>query len=481
MTNIFRLKFAAFSILLMLVSSVSLYAQIPKYQYGIASWYGSEYEGKKTANGEIYDPNKLTAAHKTLPFGSKVQVENLENGKSVIVIINDRGPFVENRIIDLSQKAAEKLAFTDRGTTYVKTTYLNDNTEDSTATTTDTEDTTPSVATDTEDTTSSVATDTEDTTPSVATEVDDTVVSDDTPIEVPETRVQPEVVDDIETTTLSVDDAAVRTNFVSITNYVNKDTGPLTNRFVENDINFNNKNFDDEFIVEEPIEEPLIPIDDFTVVSNNTKNVVNLDDVDTPTEKKSLVLDYIPVTTNVINLYITNKPDIVDEPVVVDEVEITPDILLSNESETAIKVEKKEIRNELSDEIPIETVKEVDIHIPADIPAEIPENPKISDNSEKRGEAILNPKITADEYGYSYAVQVGAFRKEANALGLYDRLKSRGFDAFMTEVVVKGKNFTRVRVGYFNSLSKAKSTIAELRRLNLPGLVVKIKFASYGK
>lgn len=89
------------------------------YQTGIASWYGNDFHGKITANGEIYDMHKLTAAHRTLPFHTMVEVENLENGLKVLVRINDRGPFLKNRIIDLSWQAAHRLAMTDKGTAAV--------------------------------------------------------------------------------------------------------------------------------------------------------------------------------------------------------------------------------------------------------------------------------------------------------------------------------------------------------------------------
>ena len=78
-------------------------------QTGAASWYGRPYHGRRTANGEIYDMRKMTAAHKTLPFGSIVRVVNKQNGKSVQVRINDRGPFIRGRIIDLSREAARRL------------------------------------------------------------------------------------------------------------------------------------------------------------------------------------------------------------------------------------------------------------------------------------------------------------------------------------------------------------------------------------
>lgn len=79
------------------------------YETGIASYYHPNLAGRKTANGEIYDPRKLTAAHKTLPFGTIVEVRSKKTGRSVVVRINDRGPFSKKRIIDLSNAAAEQM------------------------------------------------------------------------------------------------------------------------------------------------------------------------------------------------------------------------------------------------------------------------------------------------------------------------------------------------------------------------------------
>ena len=96
---------------------------------GIASWYGPDFHSKKTSNGEIYDMYAMTAAHKTLPMNTVVKVDNLENGKSIIVRINDRGPFVKGRIIDLSNKAAYQIDMVKRGTAKVKVTVLGYNGE----------------------------------------------------------------------------------------------------------------------------------------------------------------------------------------------------------------------------------------------------------------------------------------------------------------------------------------------------------------
>src|SRR5687768_11586677 len=89
-------------------------------QTGKASFYADKFEGAPTASGDKYKHNKLTAAHKSLPFGTKVRVTNLDNNQTVEVVVNDRGPWVENRIIDLSKSAAEKLGFVNQGLAEVK-------------------------------------------------------------------------------------------------------------------------------------------------------------------------------------------------------------------------------------------------------------------------------------------------------------------------------------------------------------------------
>jgi peptidoglycan lytic transglycosylase len=94
--------------------------KVQKVLRGTASWYGSRFHGKKTASGDRYDPNKLTAAAKNLPLGSKAIVTNLKNGNSVEVEINDRGPYVAERVIDVSYAAAKELGFAESGTAPVK-------------------------------------------------------------------------------------------------------------------------------------------------------------------------------------------------------------------------------------------------------------------------------------------------------------------------------------------------------------------------
>ena len=101
--------------------------QAPRPGYvetGYASWYGDPYHGRRAANGEVYDKNKLTAAHLTMPFETWVKVTNLENSRSVTVRITDRGPFVKGRIIDLSQEAARQIRMIGPGTALVRVAVL---------------------------------------------------------------------------------------------------------------------------------------------------------------------------------------------------------------------------------------------------------------------------------------------------------------------------------------------------------------------
>ncbi|RPE13652.1 septal ring lytic transglycosylase RlpA family protein [Chitinophaga lutea] len=90
---------------------------------GKASYYADKFQGRRTANGEIFRQQRMTAAHRTLQFGAKVKVKNLDNGRTIKVRINDRGPFVAGRIIDLSRKAAKKLGMTQAGVANVQIIY----------------------------------------------------------------------------------------------------------------------------------------------------------------------------------------------------------------------------------------------------------------------------------------------------------------------------------------------------------------------
>lgn len=110
--------------LLALLSSPSFAAHPGQVQTGIASYYHDSLHGNRTASGQIYDKAKMSAAHKTLPLGSRVRVTDTRTGKSIVVRVNDRGPFIKGRIIDLSRRAAKELGIIRRGITPVKVEVL---------------------------------------------------------------------------------------------------------------------------------------------------------------------------------------------------------------------------------------------------------------------------------------------------------------------------------------------------------------------
>lgn len=120
----FRKQLLIWGCLLGLASSCApVLTRNMQVETGKASYYANKFEGRKTASGQIYRHRKMTAAHRSLPFGTEVKVTNLQNGKSVKVEINDRGPFVAGRIIDVSQKAAKKLEMVHQGVVSVEIRY----------------------------------------------------------------------------------------------------------------------------------------------------------------------------------------------------------------------------------------------------------------------------------------------------------------------------------------------------------------------
>ncbi len=120
-------SFLRFFLLLFLMIQFNVFFAQKNYnKTGKASYYADKFEGRKTASGEIYKQSKLTAAHRSLPFGTRLKVTNIKNGKSVIVRVNDRGPFVKGRIIDLSKRAASEINLIKMGVAEVKVEQVRD-------------------------------------------------------------------------------------------------------------------------------------------------------------------------------------------------------------------------------------------------------------------------------------------------------------------------------------------------------------------
>jgi len=118
--NLSRVSWLIFALFMFTYSCTLGVRKRPFIEEGLASYYALEAHGKRTASGERYDMYKLTAAHRTLPFGTLVKVTNLENGKTVVVRINDRGPGIKNRIMDLSFEAAKRLKMLKKGVARVR-------------------------------------------------------------------------------------------------------------------------------------------------------------------------------------------------------------------------------------------------------------------------------------------------------------------------------------------------------------------------
>jgi rare lipoprotein A len=98
----------------------TLLTQKSAYKYGIASWYGEDFQGSETASGEAYNMNSLTAAHRNLPLGTRIRVTNLRNRRSLVLRVNDRGPFIPGRLLDVSRAAARLLGFAASGRAHVQ-------------------------------------------------------------------------------------------------------------------------------------------------------------------------------------------------------------------------------------------------------------------------------------------------------------------------------------------------------------------------
>jgi rare lipoprotein A len=113
--NLFAIRLAVMGLALAVCGHAQGQPVALAVEEGIASWYGAAFDGQRSASGEIFDSGQLTAAHRTLPFGTRVRVHRLGSAESIVVRINDRGPYIESRIIDLSYAAAQRLGVTDPG------------------------------------------------------------------------------------------------------------------------------------------------------------------------------------------------------------------------------------------------------------------------------------------------------------------------------------------------------------------------------
>ncbi len=370
-----------------------VHAQFPKFYYGIISVSSDDYEGKITASGEPYDPDKLTAAHQTLPFGTEIEIENLENGKKARVKVNDRGPLSGNRLLDVSRKAAETLGFLRKGTVYAKVGVIRmgDNKVKEA--------------------------------PSAPLSAPDPAGSIPVPAPAAPAPSAPAVSAPAGQTTPASRMTVVETNFalITATNFVDR-----TN-FLE--VSITNTNimeippYEDKFI-ELPLEEREIglpvAIGDEFIMDEPAAAGVN------PAAPPALALpaeEPLPVQP------VIPADSITAEPAAPAPSAPFSESLLANEE--AIQLEKLESRGEA-----------------------------VRESSFRKG---------------NFAVQAGAFRRESNALRLYDRLREKDYRVFSAEAEIRGRKWYRVRIGYFQTLEEAKSVLDRLKKDRIAGFIVNIK------
>ncbi len=473
-----------------------------KYLYGIASWYGNHFEGQITASGAPYDSQSLTAGHRTLPFGTRVEVENLSNGKKVQVLINDRGPFEQNRIINLSGLAANILEFANDGTTFVKITVLEIATPIPLGAPSPVfgQDITPSSLTPAV------------TTPIAVPEVLDPVAEEAPAINIQETY--PEDYDYYYDDGYGIyDEYAFNENTILTEDLLLSDLALLASidemefmddTFNDLDMDFKaqqctsaqcSRNFADapalqplgfrpteDFFIDDPLSNMIIgPEDQFYPVPSTPYSAPGTDFTLSPEEKRiieenqfpyddifddystpysfqeeissSLTSPTVPSYTNANHIYGQNNVTApVARPVVTNIRNITNQITNRVTVTNYVTPPQSVYTNVFEydsdsfyeeDGYYYEAVNELTL---TNIVSTIPSNVQNTVQQSKI------PGITGDNY---YVVQVGAFGVQKNAMALYDKLRAKGYNAYITDVKMDKENLMRVRIGYFNTLEEA--------------------------
>ncbi|MGL4676337.1 MAG: septal ring lytic transglycosylase RlpA family protein [Brevinema sp.] len=473
-----------------------------KYLYGIAAWYGDQFDGQTTASGAKYSPQSLTAGHRSLPFGTRVEIENLSNGKKVQVLINDRGPFEKNRIVNVSKQAAEILEFTSEGTTFVKITIL---------------------------------------------ELGTSLTS---PLGLPEPPIGKEIPQNYQINTpeepsnnapaltkkTSQDDYSFLNDsdlFADLDNefdfmddsldseFVNKDSQlkaqGLTTNFADNNPGVDPIGFDrniQDILIDDPLSNITIGVEDEFVASPNPpreilktapshitpeeQGLLNNNTYDDPFSDlfndtsepysfqeevgSSLVTPTIPrspsannvsgddnlpviINTNTrpVTNIVTNTPSIPEE----DMNEFYNDFYYYPEDATPPVVQESITNNNYYPPNP-PVVQERVTNYPPNPPVtqeNMTNNTYYPPNPTTNGQVTpqVSQGFTPQKLGNHYVIQLGAFSKQKNALTLYEQLRSSGFNAYITDVKVKGQNLMRVRVGYFRTVDDAIQTSIRLK------------------
>ena len=554
-----------------------------KYLYGIAAWYGDDFNGQTTASGAKYTPESLTGAHRSLPFGTRIEVENLSNGKKIEVIINDRGPFEQNRVINLSKQAATILGFLSEETTFVKITII----ELGTSLPSPMGVPKPPIGKDI---------------PQDFANTPAQILTPDAPVEVApiEEADDQENLDDVyEEADNAYEDGAEEDGeivgddvYANNTDLQNEESGMLANDIFANEDqnNLNNEDFNEEDI--ETISNDIFANDEDLFAGLDDELDFMDDDFQSELTSEDSQLKG-QVITNTSSPFADNNPRmeptgfnsnanevLIDDPL--SNITIGPDdeyvvapspsqealdsvpygmtpeekrLLEENASEDpfadlfnessdpysfqdevnssltspTVPTEKTNNAYNLDSDVPGSTTDYSNYQTPIednygydDFQTPIEDNSgydnfqtPIEDNSGYENfqtpiednygydnfqtpiepvEAPLPPAplpvappvaptppveepFAPQKMGNHYVIQLGAFSKQKNALDLYNKLRSAGFNAFITDIKIKGKNLMRVRVGYFTTIDEAIPISQELEQIHkIENRIIKIDY-----
>jgi len=501
-----------------------------KYLYGIAAWYGDDFNGQTTASGAKYTPESLTGAHRSLPFGTRIEVENLSNGEKVEVIVNDRGPFEQNRILNLSKQAATILEFITEETTFVKITII----ELGTSLPSPIGLPRPPIGRDIPQNFDKTSVEEENNQ-----EYADDIFANNSDLNEEESKMvgddifanndlnvnlftndedlfadlddELDFMDDEFQSELTSEKSELKAQVITNTSSPFADNNPRIEPVGFNrDIN--------EILIDDPLSNITIgPDDEYVVASYPSQEALN-----------SVPYEMTPAERRLLEENTSDDPfaDLFNESS--DPYSFQDEVNNSLTSPT-VPSENKENAYNLDSSVPGDTVNYDNYQPEPKQPAPIennygydnyqpePKQPAPIENNYGYDNYQPEPKQPApieDNYGYDnyqskpqplvkrvetpvpprpfvpveepfipqkmgnhYVIQLGAFSKQKNALDLYSKLRSEGFNAFITDIKIKGKNLMRVRVGYFTTIDEAIPISQELEQLHqIENRIIKIDY-----
>ncbi|MDK2818841.1 MAG: septal ring lytic transglycosylase RlpA family protein [Spirochaetota bacterium] len=472
-----------------------------KYLYGITSWYGNDFNDQTTASGAKYAPDTLTGAHRSLPFGTRIEVENLSNGKKVEVIINDRGPFEQNRVLNLSKQAATILEFIAEGTTFVKITIL----ELGTSLPSPIGLPTPPIGKDipynlANTPTNNVTPEKEEDTFPVDTEEEYTEAEDY------EELASDDLFNSNDELFANIDDELDFMDDDFQSELVNKDSELKAQVISNSPSSFANNNpaveatgfisDTNDILIDDPLSNITIgPDDEYVAVSHATPEALNSIPNKITSSEKQLLEDNIDDDPFSDLFNESSDPYSFQDEIANSLVSPTAP---TNAQDTAYNLDASPTNDRRDTLLPLSEEDDYGYDIseyPQSEPPVSPPTPKEKvpeppvsplTSEEKVPEPPVSPltseekntePFTPQKIGNHYIIQLGAFSKQKNALELYNSLREAGFNAYITDIKIKNKNLMRVRVGYFTNIDEALKSSQELEKIHqIENRIIKVDY-----